>query len=717
MEISLKRIGINHFQRNHLLAIGINNYTSGIQRLFNCEKDVLDLAHVLQSQYQFIGSNVKVYTGEEATRKNLIRELVHYKCTLTDRDNLVIFFSGHGQVIDELPYWLPHEAVQGEEDTYISADDIFNRLKFIKCKHLLLIVDACFSAKLFRLTRSIDRQLDENLSSRFGFAATLDTEYASDGEPETNSPFAYHLINYLKNNKTPLDIETLAKAVQIQVKKDTQNLQNPVFLPLFLREHKYGKYFLYPKSSLSELEEAFTISRSGQLGDGISKLRNLLLRQPLEQDYQIFLCCCKNRLTRYQKIEKNHLFNSSDLEEFNELFEINLAKKLKVGLNSKKIHVQELSSVLRLIENDKILKALDLLQAQYFSCPKIYSRILLFQYRFLRIRLELEGETKYQHIEIEELYNYYVELLVLFIRNIEDHDYDIKDNLQYSVALFYDGLIDDSLLALEDYIIRYVGRTDEWYLIKILIRWHSEWLNGAIQDKSRTNATKGQVSYLNDRIRLGFEYLVKRISMSSGTKSSFPVDFKGVPRQIRKKEALNLFTSLIAQGIWKDIASFIDNELSIDLDLAKFFPFRTKLNPELQTVESDLHEQLCKEIRTWWFFWKHLNLQNGSEIDTPGISNNEKMLYRASFDEMSLDEKLDLIGGMVANNNLSDALTSLDLLVKGSKVESDISRLISIERLNEEDMLFTSKDRDMLIKRRDRIVQEILNIVQEIEMG
>jgi|GEM_PF-3582750 len=79
---------------NHILAIGVDKYEHQ-SRLQNPVDDCKKIIEVLCSQYRFEKSNVKTLFDEEATRGNILDTLEAYE-SLTEQDNLLILFSGHG---------------------------------------------------------------------------------------------------------------------------------------------------------------------------------------------------------------------------------------------------------------------------------------------------------------------------------------------------------------------------------------------------------------------------------------------------------------------------------------------------------------------------------------------------------------------------------------------------------------------------------------------
>ena len=69
---------------------------------------------------------------------------------ITNKDNLLIYFSGHGIEIGNEGYWVPSDARTKERSQLIPNSEIKNALSKTVCKHALIMVDACFSSTIFK---------------------------------------------------------------------------------------------------------------------------------------------------------------------------------------------------------------------------------------------------------------------------------------------------------------------------------------------------------------------------------------------------------------------------------------------------------------------------------------------------------------------------------------------------------------------------------------
>jgi WD40 repeat protein len=233
---------------NHLFVVSINNY-SHWPKLNNAVKDGNDLVSVLLMKYNFEFANVTVIKDEQATRTNIYNGLRSLIEKVGSKDNLIIYFSGHGYFDPLLNegYWIPKEANTNSTGEYISNTDILKILNAINSQHTFLIADACFSGALFSDSRRGYTDQVEKFRSRWGLASGR-LETVSDGAVGSNSPFAKRVIQYLnENQKDKFAISELVQYVKTQVAEDTN--QTPIGNPLKALGDEGGEMVLYKKKN------------------------------------------------------------------------------------------------------------------------------------------------------------------------------------------------------------------------------------------------------------------------------------------------------------------------------------------------------------------------------------------------------------------------------------------------------------------------------------
>ena len=190
---------INQRDKNYLFVVGIDKYNKQFAKeLENAENDAKDIKKVLEDEYSFKCLNA-LY-NDKATRKNIINALNNIPARIgkTVDYNLVIYFAGHGKVINKRGVLIPVD-YDGEHDSYISYDDLLGIIRNLGIRHLLLIFDCCFAGSIFEKYRSDEIPKIEEKNSRWGLVSSMRDERASDGKSgEQNSPFTATILKYLK---------------------------------------------------------------------------------------------------------------------------------------------------------------------------------------------------------------------------------------------------------------------------------------------------------------------------------------------------------------------------------------------------------------------------------------------------------------------------------------------------------------------------------------
>jgi hypothetical protein len=135
-------------------------------------------------------------------RADIINELDYLREKVSESDNLLIFYAGHGHYDDKanVGYWLPSDASNSSSADWFPNTTLVNHLKAINSKHTLLITDACFAGSIFK-TRSV--KMPEELvyeriyekPSRKAMTSGTNTEVPDE------SAFIKYLIQRLEENQ------------------------------------------------------------------------------------------------------------------------------------------------------------------------------------------------------------------------------------------------------------------------------------------------------------------------------------------------------------------------------------------------------------------------------------------------------------------------------------------------------------------------------------
>ncbi|NOY36860.1 MAG: caspase family protein [Chlorobi bacterium] len=235
------------------LIIGIDDYSGVWPPLQNAVRDAKAIEEILKTQYKF--DYIRTLYNRVATREEIIRQLEWLARTVKENDNVLIYYSGHGEFKKEYNkgYWVPVDATEESTYQYVSNNDLQTFLSSIKSKHTLLVADACFSGDIFRgKTLSIPfedteryyRDVNKKLSRQAITSGGV--EPVMDGGRDGHSVFTYYFLKSLRNNnKRFYDAFSLYNDLRIPVVNNS--LQMPVFQPIKNTGDEGGQFLFIKK--------------------------------------------------------------------------------------------------------------------------------------------------------------------------------------------------------------------------------------------------------------------------------------------------------------------------------------------------------------------------------------------------------------------------------------------------------------------------------------
>lgn len=232
--------------KNYLLAIGIDSYNN-LPNLNNAVKDVKDFSSVLIKKYRFEDDKVTILINEEATYNNIIGEFKKLVKKVTSKDNLLVYYAGHGGYDDvfEEGFWMPCEGAINNEHHYLRNSVIHKAISKIDSFHTFLISDACYSGSFFQEGNSRFYDDAYNFRSRWGLTSGRNT-VVSDGKIGSNSPFARSIIEVLSKSTQPINVSLLCDIVKQSVAATTNSAQLPSGDPLMISGHEGGQFLFQP---------------------------------------------------------------------------------------------------------------------------------------------------------------------------------------------------------------------------------------------------------------------------------------------------------------------------------------------------------------------------------------------------------------------------------------------------------------------------------------
>ncbi|MEK6743369.1 MAG: caspase family protein [Nitrospirota bacterium] len=242
------------------LIIGINDYPNlpPSMQLQAARPDAQEIASVLQKRYGFAKERMIQLYDKKASRDDIILALETLAATVSDKDSLLIYYAGHGEYNKNTKrgVWIPSDAVQAKQSTFVSNADIKDYLESIKARHIYTISDSCFSESLMGKTRSLggDRAIKELYSARSRWILTSGGLYPVPDKAKGNhSTFAYHLLRLLEKNEnqylTPMQIIN-----EIMPLVSNESPQTPKSAPVAMAGDEGGQFiftlasFKYPET-------------------------------------------------------------------------------------------------------------------------------------------------------------------------------------------------------------------------------------------------------------------------------------------------------------------------------------------------------------------------------------------------------------------------------------------------------------------------------------
>lgn len=245
------------FGAYYALVIGNNDYQH-LPKLDTPANDANAITRVLQDRYGF---NTTVLTN--ANRYQILSELNKLRGKLTEKDNLLIYYAGHGTLdqVNMRGYWQPVDAEEGNTANWISTLDVTDMLNVMSAKEILVIADSCYSGAMTRSSvpnlqtgmsdekrihwlKQMAGKRSRTVMTSGGLGPVLD---AGGGG---HSVFSKALLGVLESNRDILEGQKLYRDVAERVSFDASKVrfeQLPQYAAIKAAGHESGDFFFVPK--------------------------------------------------------------------------------------------------------------------------------------------------------------------------------------------------------------------------------------------------------------------------------------------------------------------------------------------------------------------------------------------------------------------------------------------------------------------------------------
>ena len=192
---------------NHALIIGANKYNE-FPNLKTPSNDAQSLFNILIEKYNFSSTNtilVNDLSQTKPTYANIIEYLDNYQKNLTNKDNLLLYFSGYSSEDDDgNTYWIPSDGVNNikTKQNWIDHSHLCKKYFFsneFKANNLFIIADSYFSINLYR-KMELTKMNSDKYNSKGSRELLSFGEMHWKNKSHDNGLFTTLLVDILKNN-------------------------------------------------------------------------------------------------------------------------------------------------------------------------------------------------------------------------------------------------------------------------------------------------------------------------------------------------------------------------------------------------------------------------------------------------------------------------------------------------------------------------------------
>lgn len=250
------------FGSYHALVIGNADYVH-LPKLDTPVNDAQAVSALLRDQYGFA-----VTTLVDASWVEMREALASYRNTLTEGDNLLIYFAGHGWIDDktEQAYWLPVDAERDNDIYYISNDTLATTLRGIEARHAMIVADSCFSGTLVRAAPKLRTSLSfiESLNEQRSRTAMTSggIEPVVDSGANGHSVFANAFMAALEENQAVIDATGLFAQIRRPVMVSAD--QTPSYGDIRKAGHDNGDFLFVRVPEDAVAEDAIPMDASAR---------------------------------------------------------------------------------------------------------------------------------------------------------------------------------------------------------------------------------------------------------------------------------------------------------------------------------------------------------------------------------------------------------------------------------------------------------------------
>ena len=168
-------------------------------------QDQARISSILRNKY-----GVEVAEHTDLKRADFLRVTHDFFESARPNDNLIFYYAGHGERIDEAGFWVPVDAERNRDFDWINIQQVQRYAKKSKAKNILFLIDSCFSGIINSTNRGlsiVDLESSNRPSNeyvRVAISSGQSDQSSSDIGPfdKRYSPFARALYDSLDSFKS-----------------------------------------------------------------------------------------------------------------------------------------------------------------------------------------------------------------------------------------------------------------------------------------------------------------------------------------------------------------------------------------------------------------------------------------------------------------------------------------------------------------------------------
>jgi uncharacterized caspase-like protein len=196
-----------------------------------------------------------------ADRHAILSTLNKLRAELTETDNLLLYYAGHGELdrVNDRGHWLPVDAESDSSANWISNVQITDVLNAMLVKQVMVVADSCYSGTL---TRAALAQLDPGMSdeARYKWIKVMASKRARvmlssggvqpvlDSGGGKHSVFANAFLKVLSSTSEVIEGQRVYHEVSQSLADSaaSQVDQIPRYAPIKYAGHEAGDFFFVP---------------------------------------------------------------------------------------------------------------------------------------------------------------------------------------------------------------------------------------------------------------------------------------------------------------------------------------------------------------------------------------------------------------------------------------------------------------------------------------